>query len=77
MPRPARRGRKFPPLKADHPMVTEPDSCYVCGQDFHVGQEVTILIGPPGNAEEHEKMLAGGAYNAIGYPIHWVCPEAG
>lgn len=65
--------RRFPPLKADHPLVTERQACQVCRQVFIAGDVVTLVPQHPADDEEAEKMRTGRAYNAVAAVIHADC----
>lgn len=64
--------RKFPPLKADHPLLKE--KCAACGELFREGNIATLItLGPGEDPDERLKAREGRAYTAIAAPVHWVC----
>ena len=70
--------RKFHPLSADHPLVTDGDICRACLKPFKEGDETTLVtLGPGADPEEQAKANAGKAYTAIALPIHWACSGQG
>jgi hypothetical protein len=65
--------RKFPPLKADHPLVNE-QRCAACKQFFVAGDITTIIfVGPGDDPEARERAREGRAYTGVGVPAHWAC----
>lgn len=66
--------RKFPPLAADHPIVTTGRLCPGCSKMFVPGDEIgLLLVGPGDDPDERMRRDEGRAYNAIGLPVHWEC----
>ena len=66
--------RKFPPLPPDHYLVTEPNLCPGCKQEFQAGDVVTLVpVGPGDSAEGRLAARLGKAFNAVAIPAHWSC----
>jgi hypothetical protein len=45
---------RWPPLKANHPLITEGRTCWLCGDPFEVGDEtapVAPVLEPDGKNE--------------------------
>ena len=58
--------RRYSPLKADHPLVTDGDQCGLCRSPFSEGDETTLV--PIVDDPQSE---AGRTVRAL--PIHWRC----
>lgn len=66
--------RKFLPLPADHPLITDGEKCPACNIQFVAGDVVTLIpLGPGDDPEVRRRVQEGRAYNAIALPIHWAC----
>ena len=66
--------RTFPPLKADHPLVTDAAKCPGCQQPFAAGDVTTlVVIGPGDDGEARRKAREGGFYDAVALPAHAAC----
>ena len=63
--------RIFGPKAADHPSVG--NECPGCHWPLAVGDFTTLIAIGPGDPEEHEKALAGRAYNAVAVEAHAYC----
>jgi len=64
-------------LKADHPLVMDPDGvCPYCENRFKAGDVITLRALPPTNKEDREKAAAGHPYTAPAVPIHVECVAA-
>ena len=68
--------RKFPPLKADHPMVTDGTVCGVCESPFKEGDEVTLMGTIPASPEDAKRAQEGRAHTCAAEPVHWECRGA-
>ncbi len=66
--------RKFNPLPANHPLVTDRTECAACKKTFLEGDVTTLVVLGPGNdPEEQQKAREGRPYNAAASPVHWAC----
>lgn len=61
--------RKFAPLDPEHPLVSDPRSCPLCGSGFTAGDEICLLPNPtPQEVAERATVIEGA-------PTHWACFE--
>lgn len=66
--------KKFGPMSADHPMVTETTPCPACRKVIKEGDFVALVpIGPGENEDERQAARDGSVYNAVAVPAHWAC----
>lgn len=65
--------RHFPPLKADHPLVTDGTPCPFCHEPFKEGDEIIGITGAPADEEERAMMNAGRDYIALMAMAHAAC----
>jgi len=66
--------RKFAPLAADHPLVTDGTLCAGCSKPFVAGDVTTIVaIGPGDDPEQQQRARQGKVYNAVGAVAHYAC----
>lgn len=72
--RPELTTEAFPPLKADHPLVTGDKTCPGCEKGFEKG-DVTCLVavGPGDDPEERKRARGSSYYNAVSLPCHYAC----
>ena len=67
-----RQGRKYLPLKDDHPVIGDP--CAACKKPFKAGDETTLIPLGPGDDPEAQRLAREGlAYNAVATLVHWDC----
>lgn len=67
-------GRQFPPLAAEHPLVTDQHSCAGCEEIFRTGDVTTlVIIGPGNDPDAQDKAYLGRVFNAVAVPVHYTC----
>lgn len=65
---------RFPPLPADHPLVTDCDLCPACRRAFRRGDVVTLRsVGPGDDPDQRQRARAGVNYIAVAIPVHYAC----
>ena len=68
-----REAIKYPPLAADHWLVTECHRCALCGEVFVAGDETTLIALKPADEKNAQKARAGRPYTAVARAVHWQC----
>jgi hypothetical protein len=61
--------RVYAPLKADHPLVVDGDTCPICHLPFHAGERTTLLVA--------QLPDAGHASTIAAAPAHATCAFRG